>query len=181
MRRSSTLGKKKEKPMDIRLKVAIIGAIALVAAYGISSPLANTAYIDRPLVDISLGRTDGSLPTEELQFDGTNYYVEFAMKNRGLSDGKIFISIFGDNTDVSFIENGPYQEFAQLSYVVFPNAETKISKFYLMPHDGMERIAFVLTAEKDTGASYFQELNTFIPLELTYEKSGDKYVLTDKR
>lgn len=167
--------------MDIRLKVAIIGAIALVAAYGISSPLANTAYIDRPLVDISLGQTDMSLPTEELQFDGTNYYVEFAMKNRGLSDGKIFISIFGDNADVSFIENGPYQEFAQLSYVVFPDDETKTSKFYVKPHEDAERLTIRISAEDDTGSSYFQDVNSFMPTEVTYEISEDKYVLTDKR
>jgi len=167
--------------MDVKVKVAIIGALAMVAAFAISSPLANSVYQDRPIVDISLGRSDGSLPTEELQQNEKNYYVEFVMKNRGLSDGKIFISIFADNADVSFNEGGPYQEFAQLSYVVFPNVENKISKFYLIPHDGIDRIVFTLNAEKDTGASYFQELNTFIPLELTYEKSGDKYVLTDKR
>ncbi len=167
--------------MDVKLKIAIIVTLGAVAAGALQGPFMNSVYQDRPIVDISLGRTDGSLPTEELQHDGKNYYVEFAMKNRGLSDGKIFVSIFGDNADVTFIENGPYQEFAQLSYVVFPNAETKISKFYLMPHDGMERFAFTLNAQKDTGASYFQELNTFIPLELTYEKSEDKYVLTDKR
>ena len=167
--------------MDIKVKVAIIGALAMVAAFAISSPLANSVYQDRPIVDISLGRSNGSLPTEELQHNEKNYYVEFVMKNRGLSDGKIFISIFADNADVSFIENGPYQEFTQLSYVVFPNVENKISKFYLIPHEGIERIAFTLNAEKDTGASYFQELNTFIPLKLTYEKSEDKYILTDKR
>ena len=68
--------------MDIRLKVAIIGAIALVAAYGISSPLADTALQDRPIVDISFGLKD-VLPYEELQHDGENYYVEFAIRNRG--------------------------------------------------------------------------------------------------
>ena len=172
--------KKKDKPMDIRLKVAIVGAIGLVAAFGISSPLADTAFQDRPIVDISLGSGE-DLPTGELQYDGKNYYVEFAMKNRGNSDGRIFVSVFGDNTDVSFIENGPYQDFAQLSYVVIPNPEPKTSKFYLIPHDDVKRIAFTLRAEKDTGASYFQELNTLIPLELTYEKSEDKFVLTDKR
>ncbi|MCH7647107.1 MAG: hypothetical protein IIA83_00660 [Thaumarchaeota archaeon] len=172
---------KKDKPMDIKLKIAIIVTLGAVAAGALQGPFMNSVYQDRPIVDISLGQTDGSLPTEELQHDGKNYYVEFAMKNRGLSDGKIFVSIFADNADISFIENGPYQKFAQLSHVVFPNAETKISKFYLIPHDGMEKITFTLGAEKDTDASFFQELNTFIPLELTYEKSEDKYVLTDKR
>ena len=175
------MGKKKDKPMDVKIKVAIIGAIALVAAYGISSPLTNTAYIDRPLVDVSLGRTDGSLPTEELQFDGTNYYVEIAMKNRGQSDGKIFVSVFGDGADVSFIENGPYQDFAQLSFVIFPDIETKTSKFYVKPHEDAERLNIRMSAEDDTGSSYFQDVNPFMPTELTYEKSGDKYILTDQR
>lgn len=44
-----------------------------------------------------------------------------------------------------------------------------------------QKIEFTLHAEKDTDASYFQELNTFIPLELTYEKSDNHYILTDKR
>lgn len=174
------LGKKKDKPMDVRIKVAIIGAIGLVAAFGISSPLTNTAYTDRPLVDISLGSGE-DLPKEELQYDGTNYYVEIAMKNRGNSDGKIFVSVFGDNTDVSFIENGPYQNFAQLSYVVFPDVETKTSKFYVKPHEDVERFTVRISAEDNTGSSYFQEVNSFIPTELTYKKSGDKYVLIDKR
>ncbi len=103
------------------------------------------------------------------------------MKNRGLSDGKIFVSIFGDNADVSFIENGPYQEFAQLNHVVFPDSETKKGKLYVQPHEGTDKITLAMTVEKDTKASYFQELNTFIPMEMTFEKSENKYVLVDKR
>lgn len=174
------MGKKKDKPMDVKLKIAIIVALGAVAAGALQGPFMNSVYQDRPIVDISFGSQDG-LPLEELQHDGENYYVEFAMKNRGQSDGKIFVSIFGDNVDVSFNENGPYQEFAQLSHVVFPEPETKKGKFYVKPHEGVDRIAFAMTVEKDTKASYFQELNKFIPLELTYEKSGGKYVLIDKR
>lgn len=167
--------------MDVKVKVAIISAIATVAAFAISSPLANTMYQDRPLVDISFGKTDESLPTKELQHDGQNYYVEFAMRNRGQSDGRILVSIFGDGADVSFHKNGPFQYFAQLSYVVFPDPETKLSKFYVKPHDGVERFTVRLNAEKDTGSSYFQDVNKFIPSELIYEKSSNKYVLIDKR
>ena len=172
---------KKEKPMDVKVKVAIISALATVAAFAISSPLANTMYLDRPLVDISLGRTDGSLPADELQYDGQRHFVELAMKNRGQSDGKILISVFGEGVDVSFHKNGPFQNVAQLSYVVFPDPETKVSRFYVNPHDGIERFTVKINAEKDTGASYFQDVNKFIPLELTYERSGDKYNLIDKR
>lgn len=175
------MGKKKEKPMDVKLKIAIIVTLGAVAAGALQGPFMNSVYQDRPIVDISFGSQDGGLLSEELQHDGENYYVEFAMRNRGQSDGKIFVSIFGDNVDVSFNENGPYQEFAQLSHVIFPEPETKNGKFYVKPHEGAVRIAFTMTVEKDTNASYFQELNTFIPLELTYEKSEDKYVLIDKR
>ena len=175
------MGKKKDKPMDVKIKVAIIGAIGLVAAYGISSPLADTAFQDRPLVDISLGKSDASLPAEELQFDGTNYYVEMAMKNRGNSDGKIFVSVFGEGADVSFIENGPYEYFAQLSFVIFPDNETKTSKFYVKPHENADRVTVRMSAEDNTGSSYFQDVNPFMPTKLTYEKSEDKYVLIDKR
>ena len=167
--------------MDVKIKVAIIGALATVAGLAISSPLANSVYEDRPIVDISFGRNDGSIPTEELQFDGTNYSVDMAMRNRGQSDGKIFVSVFGDGADVSFNENGPYQYFAQLSYIVFPNNETTISKFYVKPHDDVEKFTVRLSSEDNTGSSYFQEVNLFIPTELTYEKYEDRYVLTDKR
>lgn len=166
--------------MDVKLKIAIIATLGAVAAGALQGPFMNSVYQDRPIVDISFGLQDG-FPLEELQHDGENYYVDFIMQNRGLSDGKIFVSIFGDNVDVSFNENGPYQEFAQLSHVIFPESETKKGKIYVKPHEGTDRIAFAMTVEKDTNASYFQELNQFIPLELTYEKSGDKYVLTDKR
>lgn len=178
--KSLTLGKKKEKPMDIKIKVAIIGAIGLVTAYAISSPLANTAYLDRPIVDISLG-TGETLPMEELQHDGENYYAEIAMKNRGNSDGKISITITGENTDVSFNKNGPYQYFAQLSFVVFPDPESRTSKFYVQPHQDAEIFTVILAAEKKSDASYFQELNLFIPTVLTYEKIEDKYILKDMR
>jgi len=166
--------------MDVKLKIAIIAALAAVAAGALQGPFMNSVYQDRPIVDISFGSKDG-LPLEELQHDGKNYYVEFAMKNRGLSDGKIFVSIFGDNADVSFIENGPYKEFAQLSHVVFPESKTKKGKLYVQPHEDIDRITLAMTVEKDTKASYFQELNTFIPMELTYKKSLGKYILTDKR
>ncbi len=171
---------KRDKPLDVKVKVAIISAIATVAAFAISSPLANTAYIDRPIIDISLGMGD-TFPKKELQHDGTNYYVELAMKNRGKSDGKIFVTITGEGTDVSFIKNGPYQYFAQLSFVVFPDPETKTSKFYVRPDEDAERFSIRMKAEKDTSSSFFQDLNSFIPTELTYEKSGDKYILIDSR
>lgn len=174
------LGKKKEKPLDIKIKVAIIGAIGLVVAYAVSSPLTNTAYIDRPIVDISLG-TGETLPLEELQYDGTNYYVEMVMKNRGNGDGKITVTIIGENTDVSFIKNGPYQDFTQLNFVVFPDPESRTSKFYVKPHQEAEKFTIRLTAEKKSDASYFQELNLFIPTELTYEKSASKYFIKDMR
>lgn len=144
--------------MDVKIKIAVISAIAVIVAAALQGPLTNSMYQDRPIVDISLGKSDSSLPKKELQYDGTNYYVEFVMKNRGDSDGKIFVSVFGDNTDVSFIENGPYENFAQLSYVVIPNSEDKTSKFYLKPHENAQRIAVTLRAEKDTGAPYFQEI-----------------------
>ena len=167
--------------MDVKLKIAIIAALGAVVAGALQGPLVNSLYQDRPVIDVSLGKSDGSLPAKELQHDGTNYYVEFAVRNRGNSDGKILLSIFGDNTKVSFIENGPYLDVAQLNYVVFPDKESKTSKFYLRPNEDAQRIAFTLRTEKDTSASYFQELNTIIPLELTFEKSGDDYILTDKR
>ena len=175
------LGKKKDKPMDIKLKIAIIVAAGAVAGGALQGPFMNSVYQDRPLVDISLGRSDGSLPAEELQFDGTNYYVEMAMRNRGLSDGKISVNVFGEGADVSFIENGPYQYFAQLGFVVFPDDETKISKFYVKPHEDVERFTLRMVAEDNTGSSYFQDINPFMPTELTFEKSENKYVLIDKR
>lgn len=167
--------------MDVKIKIAMITGLATVAAFAVGSPLANTMYIDRPLIDISLGKSDGSLPTEELQFDGINYYVEMTMRNRGQSDGKIFVSVFGDGVDVSFIDNGPYQYFAQLSFIAFPDNETMISKFYVKPHEDVEIFTVRISAEDNTGSSYFQDVNLFIPTELTYEKSEDKYVLIDKR
>lgn len=171
---------KKDKPMDVKLKIAIIAALGIVTAGVLQGPFMNSVYEDRPIVDISFGSKDG-LPLDELQQDEKNYYVEFTMKNRGFSDGKIFVTIFGNNADVSFNENGPFQEFAQLSHVVFPDSKTKKGKLYVQPHDGIDRIILTMTVEKDTKASYFQELNTFIPLKITYEKSVDTYVLIDKR
>lgn len=172
---------KKNEPMDVKLKIAIIAALATIVAAALQGPLVNSLYQDRPVIDISLGKSDESLPEKELLRDGTNYYVEFAVRNRGNSDGKILLTVFGNNTKVSFIENGPYLDFAQLNYVVFPDKESKTSKFYLRPNEDAQRIALTLRTEKDTNASYFQELNTIIPLELTFEKLGDTYVLTDKR
>jgi len=167
--------------MDVKVKIAIIVTLGAVAAGALQGPFMNSVYQDRPLVDISLGKSDGSLPTEELQFDGKNYYVEMAMKNRGLSDGKIFVSVFSEGADVSFIENGPYQNFAQLNFIIFPEDKNKIGKFYVIPHDDVERFNVRISAEDNTGSSYFQDVNSFMPTELTYEKSEEKYVLIDKR
>jgi len=166
--------------MDIKIKLALIAAIAVVAAGALQGPFVNSVYQDRPIVDISFGLKD-ILPSEELQHDGENFYVEFAMRNRGQSDGKVVVSIFGENMGISFNENGPFENTSQLDYVVFPNPEYKPGKFYVVPHEGAKRIALILTVEDNTPSSYFQELNTLIPLEITYEKSGDNYVLTDKR
>ena len=55
-----TLGKKKDKPMDIKLKIAIIAALAAVTAGALQGPFMNSVYQDRPIVDISFGSKDGS-------------------------------------------------------------------------------------------------------------------------
>ena len=81
----------KKKPTDIRIKVAMIGAAAVVIAALFGSPFFDSLYKDRPIIDISFRGLETELPFKELPSDAGGYFLEFVSRNRGNDDGKIIV------------------------------------------------------------------------------------------
>lgn len=158
----------------------MIGALATIAAAAISSPLVNSMYQDRPIVDISLGdKID--YPKTNLQSLNGKYFVEIIVSNRGKSDGKTTLNVIGNNATVSFNEKGPYQINQFHDLTIYPDPSKRTVKVYVSPQSSSESFSILLVAEHNNKQSYFQELNPYSPTQLTYQKTTNGYELMDSR
>jgi len=169
----------KKKSQDIRIKVAIIGAIgAIIAAY-VGSPFLNSQYTERPIIDISFG-ANNTYPKSELQNDSVGYYVDLFVDNRGKSDGKIILEVNATNAKVQLVPSLLWANDQSLRFTVPPTEVMKTHKIYVLPDSNATEISIQLHWQDVQDKPQFQEFNPNIPLELIYHKSGNAYKLVAK-
>lgn len=170
------------KKRDTVITAAIISAVgAIIAAY-YGGPLAEVQYTDRPIVDVSFGNLGTTIdePKSTLQQDTTNnYYVDIVLRNRGSNDGVINLTIQGTNAKIwdintktwAYTQNGAFQVFGG-------NKTIQYIKAFIMPDPGTNSFNLQLSAIAPTTAEPFEKINLLTPLTLTYQKSGNGFVLT---
>jgi hypothetical protein len=112
----------KKKPLDVKYKVmiavAVIGTIGSVSAAYLQSPLADTQWKERSVVDISLGDHQ-DYPKKILQKDDDGYYyVDLLARNRGINDGKIIAIVIADGATVNFDKNEDFIYSKSLKYTI---------------------------------------------------------------
>ena len=168
------------KKEDVRIKVAIIGGIAAVIAAYVGSPLVNTQWQERALVDLSLGES-GIFPHSELQKDEVGYYVEIFANNRGKSDAKTNFVVQGTNTKVRFGEIGSFEYYQTVPFTIKPDTKLKTSKIYLLPDENSNIFSISFSTQQGESVPPFQELNVFRPTTLTFENQNGIYQLIEQR
>jgi len=166
----------KKKSHDIKIKVAIIGAIGVIVAAYVGSPFLNSQYIERPIIDLSFG-ANNTYPTNQLQNDSIGYYVDMFAANRGKSDGRITIEANATNAKLQLTPYLPWANDQSLRFTVYPNQVMKAHKIYVLPNNNATVISIQLRWQDVQDKPQFQEFNAYIPLKLTYQKSGNVYNL----
>ena len=177
----------KKKEIDVKIKIAVISGIFLVAAYGISaylqSPLADTQYQERPIIGVSFKDwTNYKYPKELLEYDGTNYFIYILADNKGNSKGKIFVTVTSTNAKVSFFKNEEYSYQVSLHYSVKPIANFTIltPPIFIKPEQN-STFSVKVSIKNSLGQNPFQEFDPFIPLSLTYEYTDEGFKIIDRK
>ncbi len=171
--------KRMKKSDDIKIKVAKITIVGLIAAAIIyQSPTWYEAWEERPIVEFSFGDKE-TFPKSVLQQDGSNYFIDIVMRNRGENDAQVLLLVNSTGAKISNNENGPWEYQQSLLFTIRPEPENKFSQIYVQP----EKETFVVQLQADTGSNshYFQETYNFIPTMVTYKKLGNNYELIDQR
>ena len=174
------------KKRDTRITVAVIAAIGVIIGgyyegyYG--GPLAALQYKERSIVDVSLGNLGTTIdePKSTLSQDSANeYYVDIVTRNRGSSDGVVNLTIQGTNVKIwdsnsktwAYTQSGAFRIFGG-------NTTMQYIKTFIMPDAGINSFSLQLSATAPTNTDEpFANINLLTPTILTYQKSGNNFVL----
>ena len=170
------------KKQDAIITAAIIaGIFGTIAAY-YQGPLADTQWKERPIIDISFGDLGKSYPKTQLQNDGTFYYLDILVRNRGQSDGKILVTIQGTGAKVNFDKSSNFDYQKVLPYTIrkLENYSTVYPPVYIQPDENISTFTIEMFAVDNTPKPINQELNPFIPTRLTYKKIDSTFELIDQ-
>ena len=165
----------RKKKQDIAIIIAVIGAMGAIIA-GYYHGLGDTQWKERPIIDASFG-DQASYPKNELQYDGTNYYVDLLSANRGKSDGKLFFIIESKGAQIRFDKNLLWEYKQSLHFTIHPNPVMHPYKVYVLPDPDADMISFQLLTQDSEDKPQFQEFNPYIPTKLMYKKSDGNYKL----
>lgn len=165
----------RKKKEDIRIKLAVIaGAVTIIAAL-VGSPYFDSLYNDRPIIDISLGGLDTNLPYGELPSDAAGYFLEFVSRNRGNDDGKIIVTLTGENAQIRGNVNLEWAYERSVNFIIFPDPVSKTTPFYVLPDENSQTFSIEILVTDQTDKQQFQKLNPISPTKITYEKTETGY------
>lgn len=165
----------RKKKEDIRIKLAVIAGGAVIIAALVGSPYFDSLYEDRPIVDVSLGNLDTDLPFLELPKDDEGYYLQFVSRNRGITDGKIIVTIQGENAQIRGNSNLEWTSERSVHFIIFPDPKPKTTSFYILPDENSQTFSIGLIVTDQTDKQFFQEINNISPTIITYEKTEIGY------
>ncbi|MDH3853014.1 MAG: hypothetical protein OES23_01025 [Nitrosopumilus sp.] len=166
----------RKKKEDIRIKVGIIGGLAVIIAAFVGSPYFDSLYNDRPIVDISLAGLDSDILLNELQTDDEGYFLEFVSRNRGNDDGKIIVTLRGENVQIRGGGEWAYEH--SINFIIFPDPMPRKTVFHVLPDENSTFFSVELFVADQTDKQQFQKLNLISPTKIIFEKTdvGYKYV-----
>lgn len=170
------------KKYGTAILVAIIGAVGLGVAGYLQSPLADTQYQERPIIDVSFSDwKNHEYPKEFLESDGTNFFIKILAKNSGNSKGKIIVTVSSINAKVSFFENGEYTNQQSLPFIINQKTNyTSLSPPIFVKPDNNSRFSVEFSVVNSINQNPFQELNPFIPTKLVYDYVDGSFQWIDK-
>jgi len=162
----------KEKAAWILGISGIIGVI--ITVFG--TPM----YDERPIAQVSFD-LDKDNSIDMLQKEGDNYFIEAEWYNTGKGDIFSVLSYTGTNVKISYNKNGPWDYETSQQFNVGAHNKVVTTKVFLTPDPDANEIKIYFNLEVHPEQNPFQKLTPIIPTMLTYEKSGNDYILSDAR
>lgn len=169
------MGRKKSKEksgLTTNQKVMIIVAGIGALGYFVGGPAYNTMVQDRAIIEISFGNTN-EYPKQELQFDGTRYFVEIVGINRGKSQTNPSVTVIGNNANVSFDGVIWDTKLSQL-LLIRPSNSSTFYRVYVQPQPEADTLSLELIVAPP---SLIHEVYPIKPLNLIYQISDGGYKL----
>lgn len=170
----------KKKTTDIRIKVAAIGGTVAIIAALVGSPYFDSLYKDRPIIDISLGGLETELPFKELPSDPGGYLLDFVSRNRGNDDGKIVVTIVGENVKFRGNSNLEWAYEKSVNFIIFPDPVPRKTPFYVLPDENTQSFSIEIFVTDQNDRQQFQKINLISPTKITYEKTDTGYRYVQK-
>ena len=153
------------------------GSIIVVAIiYVFGAPL----FGDRPIAQVSFG-LEKDYPLDTLQSEGDYYSIRTYWSNTGESAVFSMLSYTGTNVKLSSNENGPWDYKISPKYMLEPSDKLIQTTIFVSPDPGVNQFKIEFDTKVHPEQNPFQKLTPLIPTMLTYEKSGNDYILIDAR
>jgi len=157
------------KNQQVIIVVAVIGVIGAF----VGGPTYNSMWQDRAIVEISFGTAE-DYPLKELQFDGTNYYVDIVGINRGKSQTLVLTTVAANGASISFNQvDWAFQ--ANQKLLVRPDEKQHSYRFFVKPENPE---GFTLEILIPTSKPLIDQVFWIFPLNLEFEFIDEKYTLT---
>jgi len=174
-------------------KKLVIGLTILIVVvpvlWFLSYGLAN-----KPLVEFTFGsatdvRVSYSLNAMNVTRPGTIDIINVLVRNRGLTDISVIVTVHAENALLSSSYGGPYNNMASDGVVAFANGEYRYVTFYLTLQTQVSSFTIWCDVTKiidystvsSSMATTFGEINPIAPILLVYQQSSsnpDIYQLT---
>lgn len=165
---------KKKKSEDSGLtKNQVIILVAIIGVIGafVGGPTYNTMHQERAIIEFSFGNTK-DYPKPELEFDGTNYFIDITAINLGKSQTNPTLIITAKNAVVSFDKTFWSERLSQ-SLIVRPSEEPEFYRFYIQPDENFNNFSLQFVPS----FMFIHEVYDVKPIYVEFEKSNGVYNL----
>ncbi len=166
---------KKKKESSLTKNQQVIIAVAIIGAIGafVGGPTYNSMWEDRAIIEVSFGFEE-NFPMDELQFDGTNYFIDIIGINRGNSQTFVTLTAKADGASLSYnlVE---WNSLVNQKMLVRTDETPQLYRIYVNP---VNPEGFTIEILVPTTQPLIDEVYWLFPLTLHFEFIDEKYTLT---
>lgn len=176
---------KKRSRKNRKRKLVLILVIILLVVLPPSAWFLSYGLVNKPLVDYTFGgasdvRLSYGLNTMTQYHPGTIDIFNVLIRNRGLTDISVIVTVHAENALVSASYMGPYSNMASTLIVAFANGEYRYVTFYLTLRTQVSSFTIWCDVTKivdystipSSVATTFGEIKPIAPILLEYKQDS---------
>ena len=179
--------RKRPRKIDRKKRKKILIIIGLIILVTVLPALWFVSYglVNKPLIDFTFGsgsniRLSYNLNAMTTTRPGTIDILNVLIRNRGLTDLSVIVTIHAENALVSPSYSGPYNLMASDEIVAFANGEYRYVTFYLTLQTQVSSFTIWCDVSRiidystisSSMATTFAEINPIAPILLVYNQNS---------